>query len=458
MNAAAMRLGALVALAVAPACVLDLAQKHGCRVDSDCVAGHVCVAFVCQARAEAGVPLVVGTDAGGEPDDVRDMREAAAEVAPDAGAQVDADADADAAADPDAASDSGDAGTSAERPPMYVSSGTPNYMFVTSETFVPIFSSLEVADQKCDDAAQAAGLPGNYHAFLSTSAVDARDRIADARGWIRPDGAPFADRVADIARGWVISPPLIDERGHELASGTAQWVATGTGGNGLLQGDACADWSGGGSGQVYAGNPWGTSEYWTTQTIQYCSTPLHLYCFGIDHVSPVTIRPAEGKRAFLSDGAFANRIGVEGADQLCASEAFMAGLPGTFLALLATTSASAASRFPAGVPHDWVRIDGMPLNRPGEDLLAGGRLAVPLNVTSRGIHLATYVLTGIASSIDEPAASTADTCADWTVSLDVAQTVKGINGEASILTEWLRIPDFAGPCDVVESHVYCLEQ
>src|SRR5436190_591044 len=74
----------------------------------------------------------------------------------------------------------------------------PNYMFVTSGTHQPPFGTLAAADNACNAAATAAGLPGTYRAWLSTSSVDAIDRIAGARGWIRPDGVPFADAPAHL--------------------------------------------------------------------------------------------------------------------------------------------------------------------------------------------------------------------------------------------------------------------
>jgi hypothetical protein len=461
---------ALVVLVSAPACVLDLAQKHGCRTDSDCAARRVCVDSVCAETRAGGVAGAAGTmgaagATGGAAGAANGAAGAAGSPVADAGAErldaVDAaetSGTADAAVDADAGSDSGDAGSLAEQPPRYLSSGTPNYMFVTSETFVPRFASLEVADQKCNDAASAAGLPGHYRAWLSTNDVSARDRIASARGWIRPDGTPFADRMADLVRGWIISPPSIDEHGHELPWGTDQPVATGTGEDGLMYGDACADWTAGDEHTTMAGSPWGTARFWTTDygDQRPCSLPMHLYCFGIDHVAPVAPLPVAGKKAFLTDGEFVNRVGVEGADSLCALEAFMAGLTGTFRALLGTTTASAASRFPGGVPRQWVRMDGVPLTAPDQNLLAGARLLVPLNVTSRGSYLNTYVLTGI-TSIAEPAASTDETCLDWTAALSTDH-VSGINGLSSFTPRWLRAYDLPGSCDRGLSHVYCLEQ
>jgi hypothetical protein len=58
---------------------------------------------------------------------------------------------------------------------------------------------LDGGDALCNAEAADAGLPGTYVAYLSTSAVDAIDRIGGSRGWVRPDGRPFVDRPEDLA-------------------------------------------------------------------------------------------------------------------------------------------------------------------------------------------------------------------------------------------------------------------
>ena len=69
-------------------------------------------------------------------------------------------------------------------------------------------------------AAQAAGLSGTFVALLSTSTVDAKSRLGTARGWVRTDGKPFADRQEDLFRSNCGSalyyPPRLDEFGNIL--------------------------------------------------------------------------------------------------------------------------------------------------------------------------------------------------------------------------------------------------
>src|SRR5215510_6780649 len=77
--------------------------------------------------------------------------------------------------------------------------GAANLVFVTSQHVIAgQLGSLAAADAVCNESAANAGLPGVYVAWLSTSATNAIDRLAGARGWVRPDGRPFADTSADI--------------------------------------------------------------------------------------------------------------------------------------------------------------------------------------------------------------------------------------------------------------------
>ena len=72
-----------------------------------------------------------------------------------------------------------------------------NIAFVTSTSVqISTLGGHLGADALCAQRAEAGGLPSNtYVAWLSTSTVDAKTRLAGARGWVRPDGLPFADTL-----------------------------------------------------------------------------------------------------------------------------------------------------------------------------------------------------------------------------------------------------------------------
>jgi hypothetical protein len=215
------------------------------------------------------------------------------------------------------------------QPPTATDGGneSPNYVFVTSATVSTVFQSLDDADQVCAGAATMAGLPGHFHAWLSTSAAHARDRLQGARGWIRPDGAPFADGVEDVVAGRIFNPASLDENGAP----TSGPVVTGTAVDG--RGDAtldCGDWSATATGTAIAGTTQGTTGVWTYFTTVPCGSSAHLYCFGVDRVAAVAPPTPHGKLAFLSDGPFAVGGGLGAADAQCQSEADAADLPGMF--------------------------------------------------------------------------------------------------------------------------------
>ncbi len=136
---------------------------------------------------------------------------------------------------------------------------TLNYVFVTSTAPASLnFGvspdvALSAADSFCNQKANGR-LPGQYVAWLSTSAsgsvagVDAVKRLIiggdptkPARGWIRPDGRPFADSAATLTAGnQVFYPIAIDETGADASGRT---VATGTKSDGTLSTGNCQNWA-----------------------------------------------------------------------------------------------------------------------------------------------------------------------------------------------------------------------
>src|SRR5947207_2017750 len=87
---------------------------------------------------------------------------------------------------------------------------TNNIAFLSQPTVVVgTLGSASAADQACGDQAIAAGLPGTYVAWISTSTSNAIDRLAGARGWVRVDGVPFADQLSELAASHLMSPLVI---------------------------------------------------------------------------------------------------------------------------------------------------------------------------------------------------------------------------------------------------------
>ena len=92
------------------------------------------------------------------------------------------------------------------------SAPVPNLAFVTSAT---VTGNIGVAgaDAMCAQAANNAGLAGTFVAWISTSGVNAIDRITGARGWVRTDGASVMDTIDPAFDGAMFAPIDHDENG-----------------------------------------------------------------------------------------------------------------------------------------------------------------------------------------------------------------------------------------------------
>ena len=332
-----------------------------------------------------------------------------------------------------------------------------NIVFLTPPTMTPgAFGGLAGADAECQMLATQAGLPGTYVAFLSTSTVRAIDRLAGARGWRRPDGAPFVDTSLDILTGRVYSIPIVDATGARPGSlnGSVP-VVTGTAKSGDPSiGLMCNDYTStaGLSSIGTASATRGSFIYFASGS---CGAGQRIYCFGIDRnvaLAPRTPTSTSDRRAFLSSPWIPGG-GLAAADAHCQADALAAGITGTFKALLATSTASAASRFSTtGAP--WMRLDGIRIASTANALLGDTRLMLePLNLTAAGAYIENYVWTG-SNNVFSPGLQN---CSDWTVNM---QSQDGDLGWASLAdANWfydLYIGLPSQSCDQMAS-VYCLE-
>jgi len=141
---------------------------------------------------------------------------------------------------------------------------------------------LAGGDAACSSAAQGAQLGGSWVAWLSTTTVDAINRVNDVGPWHDMRGTlVFADKVtlatSPAASLWY------DETGAMLASDKI-WTGTGYGGTYIaaLSGTApCGEWTSTAmSDQAKVGQV-GRSDgaAWTAQSNTTCDQQAHLICF-----------------------------------------------------------------------------------------------------------------------------------------------------------------------------------
>ncbi len=151
--------------------------------------------------------------------------------------------------------------------------------FFSSQFWDKQQSGVAAGDQLCQAGADAALLAGTFVALLSTSTVDARDRIPD-RAYHRLDDALIASSHADLFDGSIANPISIEETGVSRPGSAAM---TGSNPDGTAHADTCADWTDftaaadyrfGGSGLITAG--------WISNVSSSCQFPGWLYCFQVD--------------------------------------------------------------------------------------------------------------------------------------------------------------------------------
>jgi len=325
-----------------------------------------------------------------------------------------------------------------------------NIAFVTSIGQPPgSFGGLGGADAFCRERAQAGGLPGTYVAWLSASSTNAIDRLTGSRGWSRVDGKPFVDVPADLVAEKIFYPLELDEFGHRVTPFSS--VATGTDLNGIITtGYTCSDYSDV-AGLIWFGSSGRDTREWTDSGgTNACGAALPVYCFGIGRSTPTMPPPVTTRRAFVLASGWNPGNGLATADSACQMEATAAGLNGMFQALLATTSASAISRFSlAGTT--WSRVDGVVLADTPADL-AAGRTNVPLDVTAALAHINCYT-TWFGAADPTTAGTDAEDCSSWNVNAALNAGIQGDCSETGMY-QFDNTPD--GMCSQ-SAPVYCLE-
>jgi len=237
----------------------------------------------------------------------------------------------------------------------------PNRIFMSSKRHNGNFGGLAGGDAICQQLATDAGLTGSYRILLSSPTEDWTARLGTARGWIRTDGEPAGDTT--IGGDAAMYNIRLDERGGSVGAGI-YWATRAFEG---VTTTFCAGWTSSSTSTS------GTERAFVAATARTalingegavfgtaCSSERSFLCAEIDR--NVEVRPirTSGRLAFVTKGAWKTTTGATSADALCAAEAGAASKPGSFKALLATSTASAISRFNTSGPP-WVRVDGMPL-------------------------------------------------------------------------------------------------
>jgi hypothetical protein len=152
---------------------------------------------------------------------------------------------------------------------------------------------LDGADKLCALAAASVNLGGQWKAWLSTSSVNAIDRIAEVGPWLNLAKQVVFFNKATVKSGALV-PIRYSERAHDITSGgptSATW--TGTNGDGVRSqpGTAdrtCLDWTIGtvdisappsSWNQAQDGSGLSAGKLWTEFGIHHCDDKHRLVCF-----------------------------------------------------------------------------------------------------------------------------------------------------------------------------------
>ncbi len=345
-----------------------------------------------------------------------------------------------------------------------------NKTFVTSNTYPVSFLKskggggteaqklVSGADWACKAAAIGAGLTGTYVAWVARDGINANARLGTARGWVRGDGRPFADSIAmpDFP-GQIYYPVVADELG---TSGETWDVLTGAALDGSIAPlYSCSNWTVTDSSQSARTGARGTGSFaWSSYYQVACDQPMRVHCFGVDYVAKVTVpaAPAARKFVFVSNGGFVpSAAGLMGADNTCNVAAMNYGLPGTYKAMLATSTTTIASRFSTtGVPV--VRPDGVWVSNTDTEFLS----ATPVLLAPIMAHANpnSYIRSGIWTGTNSPTAlSPGDgyCCNNWTTNTASSAGINGANEFTGNANRWLSEGQPA--CTSGAMRLYCLQ-
>ena len=229
----------------------------------------------------------------------------------------------------------------------------PNRIFTSSILHNGSFGSLAAGDAQCAMLATQGGLDGMWRILLSTQAIPVSTRLGSARGWVRVDGEPVADTIADLTSGVLFAAPGLTEAGSQLDAAGGVWSP------GYVVSETCSNWASlmGNGLAIDTGRGVNLQSGGLAVT---CAAANHFLCAQVDKTQAVQPVPEIGRVAFVSNTTWSDTSGRASADLACNSDALAASLPGTYAAALASPTGSAMAAFDlSGAP--WIRTDGMPL-------------------------------------------------------------------------------------------------
>ncbi|MBU4023136.1 hypothetical protein KJ591_02120 [Patescibacteria group bacterium] len=157
-------------------------------------------------------------------------------------------------------------------------------VFISSVTYSGHLSGYSGADQKCQQLASNAGLPGTYKAWISDSNSSPSSRFNQSGKFVDIVGDTIADNWTDLTNSSLDKAIQYTEQGGGI--GTARKVWTGTDGNGTADGTSrainhCDNWTSTSSSKDGKQGTNGsiTTYRWSDDVAVGCNNYGYLYCF-----------------------------------------------------------------------------------------------------------------------------------------------------------------------------------
>ena len=152
-------------------------------------------------------------------------------------------------------------------------------VFVTSTAQTADFGGIDGADALCASEATAAGLEGDFRAWLSTRESPVADRfVRSTVPYVLVDGTRIADDWDDLTDGTLQAFLNLDAGG--IDRGGDVWTGTLPSGLAVEDPDSdCDGFTSGLAGMALCGTTGSTNFTWTANATPPCDTPLRLFCF-----------------------------------------------------------------------------------------------------------------------------------------------------------------------------------
>lgn len=150
-------------------------------------------------------------------------------------------------------------------------------VFVTSARQNADFGGVDGADELCASEASAAGLDGEFRAWLSTLSSPVADRLEQSTDpYVLVDGTRIADDWTDLTDGTIQAAIDLDAGGR-VRSGDV-WTGTLPDGQPFESGD-CEGFRSGSSEVIsLCGTTQSAASSWTANQTPSCNTELRLFC------------------------------------------------------------------------------------------------------------------------------------------------------------------------------------